>query len=600
MAYQALYRTWRPQKFSDMIGQEVITKTLKNAIMTGQTSHAYLFNGPRGTGKTSAAKIFAKAVNCLNPIDGEPDNTCEICQAIDNGTIGDVMELDAASNNSVEQIRDIREDVNYAPTMAKYKVYIIDEVHMLSTGAFNALLKTLEEPPANVIFILATTEPQKIPATIISRTQRFDFKRISAEDAYARMSYILTQRGDTFDEAALRVIANAADGGMRDALSILDQTLSFGDGHVTLENALLVTGSVTQTLLGQYISATVKQDVPQALAKLAEVLRAGKDANRFVEDLISYARDLLLYTEAPELVSLVPDEEFKVLAQGNEPTTWYRMIDTLNETQQQLRYTNRPSIYLEVLTVKLSQPSQLTQVSQVVSQHAVQVAKRSVSEPTAPVKLNSSNTANVQGQPAESESAKPVSQPSLVQTETVPASTAPQASPVRQTVPKASADQVAVFNLLAQATKGDLQRVRAVWSDLLASLDVPQQAMLNVAQPLAASPDGVLLAFDYDVIRANALKNIEMQNILVTKLQTMTQSKAERQLVMINQEDWPQLRAKFVAERKKNSVEPAANQAVEHDFATVTDEKDEAKPAPPIVTKALDIFGSDLVEITEE
>lgn len=232
MAYQALYRTWRPQKFSDMIGQGVVTKTLRNAIVTGQTSHAYLFTGPRGTGKTSAAKIFAKAVNCLNPINGEPDGVCAICRAADEGTLGDVIELDAASNNGVDEIRQIREDVNYAPTQAKFKVYIIDEVHMLSTGAFNALLKTLEEPPANVIFILATTEPQKIPATIISRTQRFDFKRIDAQAAYDRMVYILGERGNTFDEAAIRVIANAADGGMRDALSILDQALSFGNGHV--------------------------------------------------------------------------------------------------------------------------------------------------------------------------------------------------------------------------------------------------------------------------------------------------------------------------------------------------------------------------------
>ena len=216
MSYQALYRVWRPQRFRDLVGQQIVSTTLKNAIITKKISHAYLFAGPRGTGKTSAAKIFAKAVNCHHQTDGEPCNKCELCQAITAGQLNDVIEIDAASNNGVEQIRDIRDKVKYAPTQADYKVYIIDEVHMLSTGAFNALLKTLEEPPANVIFILATTEPHKIPLTIISRVQRFDFRRISAKDAFERMKYILDQKKVSYQEDALWVIANAAEGGMRD------------------------------------------------------------------------------------------------------------------------------------------------------------------------------------------------------------------------------------------------------------------------------------------------------------------------------------------------------------------------------------------------
>ena len=599
MAYQALYRTWRPQKFSDMIGQEVVTKTLKNAIMTGQTTHAYLFNGPRGTGKTSAAKIFAKAINCLNPINGEPDGVCAMCQAADNGTLGDIIELDAASNNGVDEIREIREDVNYAPTQAKYKVYIIDEVHMLSTGAFNALLKTLEEPPANVIFILATTEPQKIPATIISRTQRFDFKRIDAKAAYDRMTYILDQRGDTYDEAAIRVIANAADGGMRDALSILDQALSFGDGHVTLENALLVTGSVTQTLLGEYVQAVVKQDTKQALAKLSEVLSAGKDANRFVEDLISYARDLLLHTEAPELISIVPDETFTDLAANTQANVWYRMIDILNETQQQLRFTNRPSIYLEVLTVKLSQPMATTAPVTVERVSAPQV----VADPT-PTAPKPAPAPVASAAPVVETPTQPATQPEPVAS-AAPVEQPATAAPTR-VAPRVADDQSAVFGVLSAATRGDLDRVQTVWADMVNMLPVPQQAMLNVAKPIAASPDGLVVAFDFEVIKANAMRNAELLHTMVTQIRLLTQAQNERQLVFVTTDDWPKMRASFVAQRQGTAATPSVQQqvpqqvaaAVDDDLASLTamDDQTEAAGPEPVVAEAERLFGADIVE----
>ena len=227
MAYQALYRKWRPRTFDSVVGQEAITDTLKNAIIRNKVSHAFLFAGPRGTGKTSCAKIFAKALNCLNLQDGEPCNECENCKAADSGAMPDIIEIDAASNNGVDEIREIRDKVKYAPTQGKYKVYIIDEVHMLSIGAFNALLKTLEEPPEHVVFILATTELQKVPATIISRTQRYNFKRISKQNLVDRMKFILEQENIPYEDSALQVIAQVADGGMRDSLSILDQLLSF-------------------------------------------------------------------------------------------------------------------------------------------------------------------------------------------------------------------------------------------------------------------------------------------------------------------------------------------------------------------------------------
>ena len=576
MAYQALYRTWRPQKFSDMIGQGVVTKTLRNAIMTGQTSHAYLFTGPRGTGKTSAAKIFAKAVNCLNPIDGEPDGVCALCQAADEGTLGDVIELDAASNNGVDEIRQIREDVNYAPTQAKFKVYIIDEVHMLSTGAFNALLKTLEEPPANVIFILATTEPQKIPATIISRTQRFDFKRIDAQAAYERMVYILGERGNTFDDAAIRVIANAADGGMRDALSILDQALSFGSGHVSLENALLVTGSVTQTILGEYVAAVVAEDTQAALVKLSEALSEGKDAGRFVEDLISYARDLLLSSEAPELISLVPDETFKQLAAEQPATTWYRMIDTLNETQQQLRFTSRPSIYLEVLTVKLSQPQVQTTVQAVVTPQPQ--VNQPVPATTTPV---STDAPTVTPEPA------PV------------ASEAVTANKAIRKAPKPLENKTAVFEVLNEATKGDLERVNTVWADVVNQLSGVEKGQMNTAKPIAASPTGLVIGFDFDIFRVQVMNNATLINLLTEQIRTYSNASAERQIVLINNENWPTIRAEYVKQRQQMATQPATP-------TSQTGAIDNEPLESPVVVeqdastqKALALFG-DIVKVVKD
>ena len=302
MAYQALYRKWRPQKFEDMVGQTAVTKTLKNAIIHHKTSHAYLFTGPRGTGKTSAAKIFAKAINCLNPKDGEPCNDCLLCKGITEGTIGDVIEIDAASNNGVEEIRDIRDKARYAPTQATYKVYIIDEVHMLSTGAFNALLKTLEEPPKNVIFILATTEPHKIPATIISRTQRFDFRRITNDEIIQRLRYILEQEEIAYEEEALSVIARCANGGMRDALSLLDQVISFSDDKVSFEQAIQVSGSLTDDLIIEFVRLLTQQQAQAALLQLQDLLLLGKEASRLIEEWLEFSRDLLVAKQTGDMI----------------------------------------------------------------------------------------------------------------------------------------------------------------------------------------------------------------------------------------------------------------------------------------------------------
>ena len=308
MEYTALYRKFRPTTFSEIVGQEHITKTLKNQINSGRVGHAYLFNGGRGTGKTSAAKILARAVNCLNPKDGEPCNECEICKGILSGSLTDVVEMDAASNNSVEDIRSIREEVNFLPTLAKYRVYIIDEVHMLSTGAFNALLKTLEEPPAHVKFILATTEPQKIPATILSRCQRFDFKRISNEDIIKRLKIVCDQSNIEITQEALTTIAVLAEGAMRDALSILERCLQDGDTNIDENKVKDLVGIPKLTYVSKMTEAIIDYNVEEALKTIDEVLAEGKDINNLLWELIKYTKDILVYKTSKNLQIYSKDE----------------------------------------------------------------------------------------------------------------------------------------------------------------------------------------------------------------------------------------------------------------------------------------------------
>ncbi|WP_278852235.1 DNA polymerase III subunit gamma/tau [Ligilactobacillus aviarius] len=583
MAYQALYRTWRPQRFEDVVGQEMITKTLRNAVMTNQTSHAYLFTGPRGTGKTSTAKIFAKAINCHHQENGEPCNECEICKAITNGSLNDVLEIDAASNNGVEEIRDIRDKVKYAPTQADYKVYIIDEVHMLSTGAFNALLKTLEEPPANVVFILATTEPHKIPATIISRTQRFDFKRITSATILKRMEYILNQKDIQYEDAALKVIAKAAEGGMRDALSILDQVISFGENNVTLENALLVTGSVTKTDLLNYLQAVVDQKTPEALEMIHKLVQDGKDASRIVEDLVEYCRDLLLYQQSPAMLEETElgmlDEDFKKFAQEIEPETVYQMINILNEQQENMRYTSHPTVYLEVLTVKLSQLKNQPQVSQA-------NAQPTISADQAQIDRLMNRIQQLQDQIN-----------SLQQTQ-------PQASrPVRRQVVSTNQTKVKevkvnyekVNEVLGNATRADLNRFQQVWGDLVNMLTVPQRAIMSVSRPVAASSEGVVIGFEYPYLCQKAIDDRELQDALTNGLSRLVDQ--DLSLLFLPNEQWLKIRKDYLAKRKveKTNAQPTAPAG-----NNAADSQDEEPAQPPIVAEAQKLFGKEAVQVKED
>ena len=570
MAYQALYRVWRPQTFGDVIGQDAITTTLRNAVATKQVSHAYLFTGPRGTGKTSCSKILAKAVNCLQPQKGEPCNQCEICQAINANSLNDVIEIDAASNNGVEQIRDIRDKVKYAPTRAAYKVYIIDEVHMLSTGAFNALLKTLEEPPAQVIFILATTEPQKIPATIISRTQRFDFRRITASTILERLEFILKAKQVTYDEQGLKLIAQAAEGGMRDALSILDQALSLDNKRLTLDNAIQVTGTVDKKQLEAYFLAIIAANAAQALEDLHQLLASGRSPHRFIEAIIETCRDLLLIKTDDKLLddfsrSLISPQIVAVHDQISQQQL-YQMINAASQTQQDLHNVSRTDIYLEVLTVKLCEIMQSTN-----SEESTSSLSQTLQDLQSEVKQLKQNIADLQ---------KKIAKAPQV---TASPKTAP-AKPFKSATTHTHVDQQKINQILAHATRKALNQVREVWPDLMSMLNVTQKAVMKVSKPVAASSAGVVVAFDYAMWFERVMSNQELLEILKNNLDKLLHNDAD--VVIVAAENWPQIRQTFLQNHE------IAN-------SSSTDVK-KTKSTNVAVDKAQKLFGTELVELKKD
>ena len=567
MAYQALYRVWRPQRFADLVGQQLVTRTLRNALATGQTSHAYLFTGPRGTGKTSAAKIFAKAINCHHQQDGEPCNECATCKAITNGTLGDVIEIDAASNNGVEEIRDIRGKAKYAPTEADYKVYIIDEVHMLSTGAFNALLKTLEEPPANVVFILATTEPQKIPATIISRTQRFDFHRIKSQVILDRMTMILEQKGVTADEEALKVIAQAADGGMRDALSILDQVISFGENEVTLENALMVTGSATQQDLDNYVAAVIAGQTAPALELIHKLLDEGKDAQRLVEDVLLYCRDLMLYRQALDEVTHLElgrlSAQFKELAAQIDPERIVTMVDVLNEELEAMRFSAHATVYLEVMTVRLAQSKSTgdSQVEEGATSAELAALQQQVKH------LQQQLTALQSGKSAAPRGSKPA-----------PTKSQPEA-PIK-------VDMAAVTSVLDGATRQARDEVLREWDNLPAQMNAQHAAYVRTLTPLAAGHDRILLGCKYDYL----YQRMEAQDFPATLATTLAGLLGyQPTIVILPVSRWAQVRQDYYVKHK--------HQHSQSDAAAAPATAKQAQPEA--VTKAQQLFG-DAVTVKDD
>ncbi|MGO3748158.1 MAG: DNA polymerase III subunit gamma/tau [Lactococcus lactis] len=552
MAYQALYRKYRSQRFDEMVGQEVVATTLKNAIVNHQISHAYLFSGPRGTGKTSAAKIFAKAINCPNQVDGEPCNNCFICDSITKGSLDDVIELDAASNNGVDEIREIRDKSTYAASQATYKVYIIDEVHMLSTGAFNALLKTLEEPTENVVFVLATTELQKIPATIISRVQRFAFKSITTGDIRTYLAKIMADEGLEFDGKALDVIAKAAEGGMRDALSLLDQALSFSSGKLEENDALLVTGSIAADALVTYVAALFEHDEAKAMTELDKIFAEGKNMLRFTEDLLAYLRDLLL------------DKNSQY--DRGQIFSW---IDIAIESLKTIKETTQTKIAADVMTMRLAEIGQnnLLTASQgeIPNQLTAEIA-------TLKTEINQLKAQISAGQIQVNSD----SQNNLL-TENVKASPKPIASKKRQI------NKDLIYKALAEATNEARKAALSAWPELVASVTKPaDRALLNNTAPVAASENFLVVTFPHENLAKRVSENEELQLFCGNLLSSIVGFAPE--IISLAEQDWQEVRAEYVSNLKSENVQE--------------DEEDEKEP-DETVNLAKELFGEKVVEIND-
>ena len=526
--YQALYRKYRSQTFSQLVGQEVVAKTLKQAVEQEKISHAYLFSGPRGTGKTSVAKIFAKAMNCPNQVDGEPCNNCYICQAVTEGSLEDVIEMDAASNNGVNEIREIRDKSTYAPSLARYKVYIIDEVHMLSTGAFNALLKTLEEPTQNVVFILATTELHKIPATILSRVQRFEFKSIRTQDIKEHIQTILQKENISSEPEAVEIIARRAEGGMRDALSILDQALSLTQGNeLTTAISEEITGTISLSALDDYVAALSQQDVPKALDSLNLLFENGKSMTRFVTDLLQYLRDLLVVQTGGENThhsSVFMDN----LALSQE--SLFEMIRLATVSLADMKASLQPKIYAEMMTIRLAEIKPESAVS-----GAVESEISALRQEVARLKQELANVGTASKQVAP-----------------VPSRPAPSKTVYR-------VDRNKVHAILQEAVENpdlarqNLIRLQNAWGEVIESLAGPDKALLVGSQPVAANEHHAILAFESNFNAGQTMKRDNLNTMFGNILSQAAGFSPE--ILAISLEEWKEVRAAFSAKNKSSQAD---------------------------------------------
>lgn len=584
MEHIALYRAWRPQSFQDMVGQQHIIRTLQNAIREGRLSHAYLFCGPRGTGKTSAAKILAKAVNCEKGPAPEPCNECDSCRRITSGAVMDVLEIDAASNRGVEEIRDLREKVKYAPTEVRHKVYIIDEVHMLTTEAFNALLKTLEEPPPHVMFILATTEPHRLPATVISRCQRFDFRRVSLEEQSERLQLICQQEGITAEEEAIQYIARLSDGGMRDALSILDQIASFTDGHVSYQQVLDMTGGIPSAQFAELARTLLEGDVGGMLQMIESFMQEGKSADKCMENLLYYFRDLLMIKMVPaadKLTERVLDpQDFREMAQAFSRNQLFAMIDTLNHYQTEMKYAVQPQMLFEVALLKLCGIPQQEQhaghenatvsVSNAVPNSEVQQFKRQLAE--LEKKLERAVQAGLGSGAGSDASATQSNRPAT-------RTAAPRISSTAK-LPSGLASYV------AQRNSPEFIAAEDKWNGVLQAVKeekVTIHAWFVNGEPVSALEDSVLVAFKNDIHRETTEKPANKQ--VIESVMARILGKPCR-LVTMMLKDW------------NDAIQGAAESAKEP-FELELPSEGGGGSKEPWVDEALQMFGDDLVVIKE-
>ena len=521
--YQALYRKYRSQTFSQLVGQEVVAKTLKQAVEQEKISHAYLFSGPRGTGKTSVAKIFAKAMNCPNQEGGEPCNNCYICQAVTDGSLEDVIEMDAASNNGVDEIRDIRDKSTYAPSIAQYKVYIIDEVHMLSTGAFNALLKTLEEPTPNVVFILATTELHKIPATILSRVQRFEFKSIRTQDIRDHIFHILEKEGIDYESDAVEIIARRAEGGMRDALSILDQALSLTqEARLTTAVSEEITGTISLSALDDYVAALAQKDVTRALENLDLIFDNGKSMTRFVTDLLQYLRDILIVQTGGE------NTHYSDLFKDNlglSQAVLFEMIGIATSSLADIKASLQPKIYAEMMTIRLAElevkPAITGQVAGELASLREEVAR--LKQALASVNTSPKQTTPTAGRPVKSILQEAVENPDLA--------------------------------------RQNLIRLQNAWGEVIESLSGPDKALLVGSQPVAANEHHAILAFESNFNAGQTMKRDNLNTMFGNILSQAAGFSPE--ILAISMDEWKEVRADFSAKAKSSQGQPVKEEVEE-------------------------------------